>query len=71
MSSNLKPTKAAFVHHDEQNTPDQSELTSSLVDAIKHLLSQQGYPVDNIRLNDVVKQQSEHPKNNQKLLLAV
>ncbi|MGP5516550.1 peptidase domain-containing ABC transporter, partial [Psychrobacter alimentarius] len=65
MSSNLKPTKAAFVHYDEQNTPDQNELTSSLVDAIKHLLSQQGYPVDNIRLNDVVKQQSEHPKNNQ------
>lgn len=67
MSSNLKPTKAAFVHHDEQNTPDQSELTSSLVDAIKHLLSQQGYPVDNIRLNDVVKQYSEHPKNNQSI----
>lgn len=65
MSSNLKPTKAAFVHHnDEQNTLDQSELTSSLVDAIKHLLSQQGYPVDNIRLNDVVKQHSERPKNN-------
>lgn len=67
MSSNLKPTKAAFVHHDEQNTLDQSELTSSLVDAIKHLLSQQGYPVDNIRLNDVVKQHSEHPKNNQSI----
>jgi len=67
MSSNLKPTKAAFVHHDEQNTLDQSELTSSLVDAIKHLLSQQGYPVDNIRLNDVVKQHNEHPKNNQSI----
>ncbi|MGP5373885.1 type I secretion system permease/ATPase [Psychrobacter alimentarius] len=67
MSSNLKPTKAAFVHHDEQNTLDQSELTSSLVDAIKHLLSQQGYPVDNIRLNDVVKQHSEHPKSNQSI----
>lgn len=65
MSSNLKPTKAAFVHHnDEQNMLNQSELTSSLVDAIKHLLSQQGYPVDNIRLNDVVKQHSERPKNN-------
>lgn len=67
MSSNLKPTKAASVHHDEQNTLDQSELTSSLVDAIKHLLSQQGYPVDNIRLNDVVKQHSEHSKSNQSI----
>ncbi|WP_201510138.1 type I secretion system permease/ATPase [Psychrobacter alimentarius] len=67
MSSNLKPTKADFVHHDEQNMPDQSEMTSSLVDAIKHLLSQQGYPVDNIRLNDVVKQHSEYPKNNQSI----
>ncbi|SJN24226.1 Type I secretion system ATPase, LssB family LapB [Psychrobacter sp. JB385] len=63
----MKPTKADFVHHDEQNMPDQSEMTSSLVDAIKHLLSQQGYPVDNIRLNDVVKQYSEHPKNNQSI----
>ncbi len=67
MSSNLKPTKANFVHHDEQNLPEQSQMTSSLVDAIKHLLSQQGYPVDNIRLNDVVKQQSDHPKNNQSI----
>lgn len=30
------------------------ELTQTLADAIKHLLSQQSYPIDNIRLQDVV-----------------
>ncbi|SLJ84788.1 type I secretion system permease/ATPase [Psychrobacter sp. DAB_AL43B] len=31
-----------------------SELTQTLVNAIRHLLNQQGYPIDNIRLQDVV-----------------
>ena len=64
MSSNLKPTEAAFIHQgDPHNNLDQIDMTSTLADAIRRLLSQQGYPVDNIRLNDIVKKHSERPEN--------
>ncbi|WLG12590.1 type I secretion system permease/ATPase [Psychrobacter cibarius] len=61
MSPNLQPTEAVSIHHDDQ--PSNLDQTSTLIEAIRHLLSQQGYPVDNIRLNDIVKQHSELPKN--------
>ena len=61
MSPNLQPTEAVSIHHDDQ--PSNLDQTSTLIEAIRHLLSQQGYPVDNIRLNDIVKQYSELPKN--------
>ncbi|MEN6670026.1 type I secretion system permease/ATPase [Psychrobacter sp. B38] len=67
MSLNSQPTSAHLGN--QASTLDQSELTASLVDAIRHLLNQQGYPVDNIRLNDIVRQHEEsakknHPNNN-------
>ena len=61
MSPNLQPTEAVSIHHDDQ--PSNLDQTSTLIEAIRHLLSQQGYPVDNIRLNDIVKQYSKLPKN--------
>ena len=61
MSPNLQPTETVSIHHDDQ--PSNLDQTSTLIEAIRHLLSQQGYPVDNIRLNDIVKQHSELPKN--------
>lgn len=61
MSPNLQPTEAVSIHHDDQ--PSNLVQTSTLIEAIRHLLSQQGYPVDNIRLNDIVKQHSELPEN--------
>lgn len=65
MSSNSKPTQASFTRHEEHQTAlDQSELTASLVEAVRYLLSQQGYPVDNIRLNDIVRQHSARSKDN-------
>lgn len=35
-----------------------TDTIQTLTDALKHLLSQQGYPVDNIRLHDVVSRHS-------------
>ncbi len=65
MSSNSQPTQATSDRYDDHHSAlDQSELTASLVDAIRHLLNQQGYPVDNIRLNDIVRQHEEGAKNN-------
>lgn len=61
MSPNLQPTEAVSIHHNDQ--PSNLDQTSTLIEAIRHLLSQQGYPVNNIRLNDIVKQHSELPKN--------
>lgn len=64
MSPNLQPTDAVFSRqNDQMANPSQVELISSLVYAIKHLLSQQGYPIDNIRLNDVVSQHKQHSQH--------
>lgn len=44
---------------------DQPDIGKTLADAIRHLLSQQGYPIDNVRLQDIVRrhaQQSAHDK---------
>ena len=43
--------------------PSSNELTTaqSLADALRHLLSQQGYPVDNIRLQDIIRKH-DNPK---------
>ena len=46
--------------HQQQKEVDPIQ---TLTDALRHLLSQQGYPIDNIRLNDVVKQYSRKPEN--------
>ena len=65
MSSNSKPTQATFNRHGDQHSAlEPSVLTASLVEAIRYLLSQQGYPVDNIRLNDVIRQHSDESRGN-------
>lgn len=59
MSAQLQKTTSQSVGHNEGPYIEQVDLTKTLTDAIKHLLGQQGYPVDNIRLHDVVKRHSE------------
>ena len=59
MSAQLQKTPSQSVDHHELQHSKQVDLTETLTDAIKHLLGQQGYPVDNIRLHDVVKRHSE------------
>ncbi|MDN3442634.1 type I secretion system permease/ATPase [Psychrobacter sp. APC 3279] len=59
MSAQLQKTPPQSVDHHELQYSEQVDLTETLTDAIKHLLGQQGYPVDNIRLHDVVKRHSE------------
>ncbi|MGE6440246.1 type I secretion system permease/ATPase [Psychrobacter sp. NPDC078409] len=59
MSAQLQKTSSQSVDHHELQHSEQVDLTETLTDAIKHLLGQQGYPVDNIRLHDVVKRHSE------------
>jgi ATP-binding cassette subfamily C protein LapB len=59
MSAQLQKTPSQSVDHHEPQHSEQVDLTETLTDAIKHLLGQQGYPVDNIRLHDVVKRHSE------------
>lgn len=55
MSANVRFLKSESVNHDEQSYDlDSIELTQTLVDAIKHILGQQGYPVGNIHLQDLV-----------------
>ncbi|WP_296244475.1 MULTISPECIES: type I secretion system permease/ATPase [unclassified Psychrobacter] len=57
MTPHLQPIDNTAIHQgDQQLSFDQADVTKSLIDAIRHLLSQQGYPIDNIRLNDVVYQ---------------
>ncbi|WP_416384065.1 type I secretion system permease/ATPase [Psychrobacter sp. TAE2020] len=41
-----------------------SELTQTLADAVRHLLSQQGYPIDNVRLQDVIARHDGLSANN-------
>ena len=72
MSSNSKPTQATFNRHGDQHSAlEPSVLTASLVEAIRYLLSQQGYPVDNIRLNDVIRQHSDESRNNRQSIREV
>ena len=59
MSAQLQKTTSQSVGHNELQHSEQVNLTETLTDAIKHLLGQQGYPVDNIRLHDIVKRHSE------------
>ena len=60
MSAHPQKTEPQSVgHNDEVQPSEQIDLTETLTDAIKHLLSQQGYPVDNIRLHDVAERHSE------------
>lgn len=55
MSAQLQKTTSQSVNHNAMRYSEQVDLLETLTDAIKHLLGQQGYPVDNIRLHDVVK----------------
>ncbi|WP_394210400.1 type I secretion system permease/ATPase [Psychrobacter piscatorii] len=59
MSAQLQKTPSQSVDHHELQHTEHVDLTETLTEAIKHLLGQQGYPVDNIRLHDVVKRHSE------------
>lgn len=58
MSSNLNPMPPNSYSSDITSMTgpvlSPSELTQTLADAIRHLLSQQGYPIDNVRLQDVI-----------------
>lgn len=59
MTSNLQSATSMFTNHNAQHQKiDLIEHSQTLVDAIRHVLSQQGYPIDNIRIHDVVKQHS-------------
>jgi ATP-binding cassette subfamily C protein LapB len=49
---------ANFIDMDMRQQEKEAEIIQTLTDALKHLLSQQGYPVDNIRLHDVVERHS-------------
>lgn len=59
MSAQLQKTSSQSVGHHELQYSEPVNLTETLTDAIKHLLGQQGYPVDNIRLHNVVERHSE------------
>lgn len=55
MNEQVFSTKSESVDGNEQYLKTtRIELTQTLADAIKHLLSQQSYPIDNIRLQEVV-----------------
>ncbi len=59
MSANLKLIKPESIEQQDQiQILDQSKLTQTLIDAIKHILGQQGYPVGNIRFSSVMKNDS-------------
>lgn len=59
MSANLPVTPSQpMVHNQDPQYNEQIDFTETLTDAIRHLLSQQGYPVDNIRLHDIVERHS-------------
>ena len=42
-------------HHELVPRADEPTAAESLADALRHILSQQGYPVDNIRLQDIIR----------------
>ena len=48
-------------HHELVPSSDELTTAQSLADALRHLLSQQGYPVDNIRLQDIIRKH-DNPK---------
>lgn len=68
MSANLKLTtpdiNSVSVTNMTGQVLAQPELLQTLADAIRHLLSQQGYPIDNIRLQEVVARHNGMSANN-------
>lgn len=44
---------------------EQPDVAQTLADAIRHLLSHQGYPIDNVRLKDVINRYSQQTANDQ------
>lgn len=67
MSAQLQNTTSQSVNHSAMRYSEQVDLPETLTDAIKHLLGQQGYPVDNIRLHDVVKRHNEQSRQGQSI----
>ena len=60
MSTNLPVTPSEdTVQLQTPPTSSEIDFTATLTDAIRHLLSQQGYSIDNIRLHDIVERHSE------------
>ena len=59
MSAQVQTPPSQSADHNALPYSEQVKLTETLTDAIKHLLGQQGYPIDNIRLHDVIKRHSE------------
>ncbi len=74
MNEHLKPTNLPVDTNDEgaldssinkQTMPDVPVSSQqTLVDALRHLLNQQGYPIDNVRLADVVARHTQQSQNN-------
>ena len=68
MSANLKLTtpdvNSVSVTNMTGQVLAQPELLQTLADAIRHLLSQQGYPIDSIRLQEVVARHNGMSANN-------
>lgn len=59
MSTKLQSTPATprvIRDINDQPSAEPIDFSQTLTDAIRHVLNQQGYPIDNIRLHDVVKQ---------------
>lgn len=68
MSKEFKLATTGLESNQIGNMVDQvltsSELMQTLADAIRHLLSQQGYPIDHVRLNEVVARYDGRSTNN-------
>lgn len=64
MSTELKKSETTLdVAPNLDKVFEQPDIAQTLADAIRHLLSQQGYPVDNVRLKDVIHRYSQQTAN--------
>ena len=61
MSSNQNPSDNLGSTHELVSKTDEQSIATTLADALRHILSQQGYPIDNIRLQDVIRKH-DNPK---------
>lgn len=55
MTVNDNQTDETVLTGELVETNEQLTIAQSLADALRHLLGQQGYPVDNVRLQDVIR----------------
>ncbi|WP_131667248.1 type I secretion system permease/ATPase [Psychrobacter pygoscelis] len=65
MRANCQSTTSNFDESDKpESLCEQPLVGQTLVDAIRHLLSQQGYPVDNVRLQEIVTRHAKKAADN-------